>query len=309
MVGTIHMENNLVASKYDGAEWLDMESPFAYHEGEVLVDEPAAEFGHYIELNEFQTVIVKLVNRMLFSTKELIKKYLIRLGMEFSEKELAKELKNLSMNHYLCKKSFMNEDGSKSCLKVYVLGRKGKGFLKHNRTRINLEGYVLNRTASQVKKILVANQAMLELAKMDQDMYFETSKMLLAKQNYNCGNKLFRALGYMNHSKAGKSYIIQPVRNEQDNVDELLDKLHRMELVIKKCGTSGLKLADELTIVIVAENKVWMEYFENIIQKQHYAHLKIAVTYDRLLISDNVLENKLIPVKTASLLQKLLKIA
>ena len=39
-------------------QWMQMASPFAIHEGEIMVDEKAEEYGHYIELDPFQTEIV-----------------------------------------------------------------------------------------------------------------------------------------------------------------------------------------------------------------------------------------------------------
>ena len=308
VVDTIEMEKNPAINKYADEKWLEMESPFAVYQGEELVDENLEEYGRYIELDEFQTEIIKAVNTMLFSNGQLIKKFLIRLGLDFDAEKLAKELKNLSRNKYLCKKSFVYTDGTKSASKVYTLGRKGKGFLKHNGMSIKLEGYINTRTPSQVKKILVANQTMLEIVGNDEDMFFRTSRMF-AVDKKDSGSKLFRALGFINNWNAGKSYLIQPVRNEQNNVGELLDKLHRMEKVIKKVGTSGLKIADDLTVVVVAENKIWMEYFENIIKKQHYSYFKISMTYDRLIVSDKPLTEKMHYVKTASLIQKLLNIA
>ena len=71
-------------------QWMQMASPFAIHEGEIMVDEKAEEYGHYIELDPFQTEIVKSVNALLFATRQLIKKYLIRQGVKVKDKLLDK---------------------------------------------------------------------------------------------------------------------------------------------------------------------------------------------------------------------------
>ena len=286
-----------------------MASPFAIHEGEIMVDEKAEEYGHYIELDPFQTEIVKSVNALLFATRQLIKKYLIRQGVKVKDKLLDKQLKRLSYNIYLRKMACVSPDGSKSVSKTYTLDRKGKGFLRHMGVKVRLEGYVNDRirTPGQVKKILAANQAMLAIAGNDKDIYIETAKMYIVNEKHP-RNRLFRALGFVN-AAGNDSYFIQPVRNEKDNVTDLLDKLYRMEKVIKKVGFSDLKIEKNLTVIVVAENKVWMEYLKNLLEKKHYTHFRLAITYDRLIVSDLPLDKKIDSIRTTSFVQKVLSIA
>lgn len=270
---------------------LEMQSPFAIHENEILVDEESEQFGKYINLNQFQMEIVKAANVMLFVTRQLLKKYLIRQGVEFNEKSLTKQLKRLSLNNYLSKKTFISTDGGESVTKIYTLGRKGKGFLRNMGIRVKLEGYINDRTPGQVKKILAANQAMLEIAGNDKRIYIETARIFLLNEGQpKITGMLFRALGYMNNKEEGKSYFIQPVRNEKDDVKELLDKLYRMEQVIKKTELSELKIKRSVTVIIVAENKKWMEYIENLLENEqkNYRHFQLAMTYDRLIVSENL---------------------
>lgn len=270
---------------------LEMQSPFAIHENEILVDEESEQFGKYINLNQFQMEIVKAANVMLFVTRQLLKKYLIRQGVEFNEKSLTKQLKRLSLNNYLNKKTFISTDGGESVTKIYTLGRKGKGFLRNMGIRVKLEGYINDRTPGQVKKILAANQVMLEIAGNDKRIYIETARIFLLNEGQpKITGMLFRALGYMNNKEEGKSYFIQPVRNEKDDVKELLDKLYRMEQVIKKTELSELKIKRSVTVIIVAENKKWMEYIENLLENEqkNYRHFQLAMTYDRLIVSENL---------------------
>ena len=290
-------------------QWMQMASPFAIHEGEIMVDEKAEEYGHYIELDPFQTEIVKSVNALLFATRQLIKKYLIRQGAKVKDKLLDKQLKRLSYNNYLRKMACVSPDGSKSVSKTYTLDRKGKGLLRHMGVKVRLEGYVNDRirTPGQVKKILAANQAMLAIAGNDKDIYIETAKMYIVNEKHP-RNRLFRALGFVN-AAGNDSYFIQPVRNEKDNVTDLLDKLYRMEKVIKKVGFSDLKIEKNLTVIVVAENKVWMEYLKNLLEKKHYTHFRLAITYDRLIVSDLPLDKKIDSIRTTSFVQKVLSIA
>ena len=290
-------------------QWMQMASPFAIHEGEIMVDEKAEEYGHYIELDPFQTEIVKSVNALLFATRQLIKKYLIRQGVKVKDKLLDKQLKRLSYNNYLRKMACVSPDGSKSVSKTYTLDRKGKGFLRHMGVKVRLEGYVNDRirTPGQVKKILAANQAMLAIAGNDKDIYIETAKMYIVNEKHP-RNRLFRALGFVN-AAGNDSYFIQPVRNEKDNVTDLLDKLYRMEKVIKKVGFSDLKIEKNLTVIVVAENKVWMEYLKNLLEKKHYTHFRLAITYDRLIVSDLPLDKKIDSIITTYFVKKVLRIA
>lgn len=305
-VNTVEKKENKTK---DLEQWLQMASPFAIHEGEIMVDEKAEEYGHYIELDPFQTEIVKSVNALLFATRQLIKKYLIRQGIKVKDKLLDKQLKRLSYNNYLRKMACVSPDGSKSVSKTYTLDRKGKGFLRHMGVKVRLEGYVNDRirTPGQVKKILAANQAMLAIAGNDKDIYIETAKMYIVNEKHP-RNRLFRALGFVN-AAGNDSYFIQPVRNEKDNVTDLLDKLYRMEKVIKKVGFSDLKIEKNLTVIVVAENKVWMEYLKNLLEKKHYTHFRLAITYDRLIVSDLPLDKKIDSIRTTSFVQKVLSIA
>ncbi len=305
-VNTVEKKEN---KKKELEQWMQMASPFAIHEGEIMVDEKAEEYGHYIELDPFQTEIVKSVNALLFATRQLIKKYLIRQGAKVKDKLLDKQLKRLSYNNYLRKMACVSPDGSKSVSKTYTLDRKGKGFLRHMGVKVRLEGYVNDRirTPGQVKKILAANQAMLAIAGNDKDIYIETAKMYIVNEKHP-RNRLFRALGFVN-AAGNDSYFIQPVRNEKDNVTDLLDKLYRMEKVIKKVGFSDLKIEKNLTVIVVAENKVWMEYLKNLLEKKHYTHFRLAITYDRLIVSDLPLDKKIDSIRTTSFVQKVLSIA
>lgn len=157
-----------------------------------------------------------------------------------------------------------------------------------------------------MKKILAANQAMLAIAGNDKDIYIETAKMYIVNEKHP-RNRLF-TLGFVN-AAGNDSYFIQPVRNEKDNVTDLLDKLYRMEKVIKKVGFSDLKIEKNLTVIVVAENKVWMEYLKNLLEKKHYTHFRLAITYDRLIVSDLPLDKKIDSIRTTSFVQKVLSIA
>lgn len=187
-------------------QWMQMASPFAIHEGEIMVDEKAEEYGHYIELDPFQTEIVKSVNALLFATRQLIKKYLIRQGAKVKDKLLDKQLKRLSYNNYLRKMACVSPDGSKSVSKTYTLDRKGKGFLRHMGVKVRLEGYVNDRirTPGQVKKILAANQAMLAIAGNDKDIYIETAKMYIVNEKHP-RNRLFREINLMDYAAVCRS--------------------------------------------------------------------------------------------------------
>lgn len=74
----------------------------------------------------------------------------------------------------------------------------------------------------------------------DLSIYTETVKIFyFNKQKYMPTNKLFRYLVFVN--TGNKAYIIQPLRNDgKDNVRDLINKLERIEAVIKKHGTERM---------------------------------------------------------------------
>lgn len=309
MVGAVSMG---LAQEIDmEAEKMEYSSPFEHREGEVLVVEKLSDgFGRYIELDELQSEIVKAVNILLVANKQLIKKQLNRMGVSVTDDKLSKELLRLAQNHYLNRMAFQNTDGSISILKVYQLGRKAKGYFRYSKVqKVRLEGYVESRNASQVKKLLAANQALLGIAGEDLSIYTETAKMFcFNKQRDMPTNKLFRSLAFAN--TGDKAYIIQPLRNDgKDNVRDLVDKLDRIEAVIKKRGTERMGLPKDVTVLVVIENSTWMEYYEPVLKKLHFSHFKLATSYDRLMNSSGVLESKIHYIEPESFWKRLLKVS
>lgn len=287
-------------------------SPFAYRADEKLLLEDLSEggFGRYIELNEFQSEIIKAVNVLLVTNKQILKKYLTRTGVAVEECKLTKELQRLSNNHYLNKMVFQNSDGSIAMMRVYSVGRKGRGYLRFNKIRTRLEGYVASRTAIQVKKLLAANQAMFGIAGNDLSIYTETAKSFwFDKKKTRNTDLVFRALALVNNWESNQSYIIQPLRNDgKDNLKDLIDKLERMDTVIKKAGTIEMKLCKDITVLVVAENSAWMEYYEPVLKKLYFSHFKIAVSYDRLMNSSETIESKIHYIESEPFWKRLLRV-
>lgn len=289
---------------------IDYPSPFEWREGEWIEEEDLSNggFGHYIELNSFQKSIVLAINQLLVVNKQILKKYLERSGIMVNDHCLSKELKKLAQNHYLRRYAFHNADGSVALMRIYMVGRKGKGYLVFNKYKMRLEGYIANRNATQIKKILSANQAALGIAGEDNNMVFQTAKSFWYDKRGNGNtNKIFRALAYVTDDK--KSYIIQPVRNDMGNISELLDKLSRMEAVLKKLGPNTMHIASDITVVIVAENQSSMEYIKNVLRSKRYSCFRLAVTYDRLIGSEKKLQDKIYYINADPFWKKLFRVS
>ena len=133
----------------------DNPSPFGWREGDWLQEEDLSDggFGHYIALNALQKSIIIAINQLLVVNKQILKKYLTRQGIIVSDHCLAQKLKKLTRNHYLRRYVFHNADGSVGLMRIYTIGRKGKGYLVCNQYKMRLEGYITSRNITQIKKI------------------------------------------------------------------------------------------------------------------------------------------------------------
>ena len=77
-----------------------------------------------------------------------------------------------------------------------------------------------------------------------------------------------------------------------------MDKLNRMEQVIQIAGFSELNIQEDITVIVVAENKIEMEHIEKLLENKQkiYSHLQLATTYDRLIIFEDLpLEKRIHP--------------
>lgn len=294
---TVNME--LVSNEMEVK--MEYPSPFEWREGEWIEEEDLSNggFGHYIDLDSLEKSIVLAINQLLVVNKQILKKYLTREGIVVNDRCLAKELKKLTENHYLRRYAFHNANGSVGLMRVYAVGRKGKGFLIFNKHKMRLEGYISNRNATQIKKILCANQAALGIAGNDNSMVFQTAKSFwYDKKKTGHTNKIFRALSYVTDNK--KTYIIQPIRNDNENITELFDKLSRIDIVLKKLGPDAMHIGNDVTVVIVAENQLLMERIRKVLNSKHYLNFRLAVSYDRLVGSEKEVVDKIFYINPKS---------
>lgn len=280
---------------------LDACSPFSVYEGEEFckLEREDGLYSHYIELDEFQGTIVKAANELLVVTKSILCQYFDRYGIPYTKQKMARELKLLYDNEYLDKWQFRTKKGPGSVFMVYQVGRKGRGFLGKNGLRVHLRGYLekCSMSPEKIKKFLSANQALLALA--NRDVYIETGKMFISKAAYQKHtDKLFRSYGYI-YDEIKKSVIfIEPIRNTQGNIEELLEKLKRMDATIKRHKTCNIELPDEITVLLVAEDRRWMDIYTEEFARCKFNTFHISLTYDRLMIMDSrSIESKYIELK------------
>ncbi len=271
---------------------LEGESPFALYPGETIqIEKDNLVYDHFIELNEVQAMIIYIVNHFLVATTKMIHEELLKAGFEVNRVSLDRRLYSLSENAYLQRMVFTNERGRQP-LKIYRLDRKAMGYLKAKRILPRKIGYLKSRTPADTKKLLAAIQAAQALA--DNPLQIEIAKMFVSDsvKSFLSKDKLFRAHAMVKREE-NVSYIIQPVRNEENAERQLLEKLQRMERTLKKYRKEN-EFQDEIVLLVVAENEIWRDYYENLFEKQHYMNFHVALTYDRLIAnSEKTIAEKL----------------
>lgn len=269
---------------------LEGRSPFSACEREEFCkfEREDGWFGRYIELDEFQQTIIKAANELLVVTKTILCQYFDRCGIPYTKKKMARELELLSDNEYLDKWRFRANDESGFTFLVYQTGRKGRGYLGKSGLKVHLKGYLEKclQSPEKIKKILSANQAMLALS--GREAYIETGKMFVSGGGYqNHTDKLFRAYGFVYDEVKKSAVFIEPMRNTQGNIGELLEKLKRMDATIKRHKTLNVELPEEITVLLVAEDRVWMDTYMEELAKCKFSTFHISLTYDRLVIMDD----------------------
>lgn len=278
----------------------ESENPFAYHKGEVLLEEESFNSGEieFNSVNYLQDKILKVINDLLVVNYQILKKYFVISGFNIDGKKILEQLRKLTINHYLIRMTFQNSDGTKSNIHIYTIGKRGQGYLKFNKIQPRFLEYIKSRSVCDIKKILVINQTVLNISEKNK------GSVHFFIEVYHADNGILDVLGVVNDDINNKTYLIYPVRNIEDNMSKLQGKLKCMEKLIYN---EYLNMYYDITVLIVAENKEWMEYYKDKLGKE-YHYLKLAITYDSLINSkqDNV--EKIHHIKHTSLIRKILNI-
>lgn len=278
----------------------DTLSPFEVREGEELIRVMPKIDCHYIELNDLQKNIICAVNKWLILNSYLLQCYLNKIGINITPKECKYQLKLLSQNNYLQKMEF-HLNGTVANCRAYSVGRKGRGWLSAAGKIIRLSGYIDQCGPLQVKKILSANQMIIGMLNAELSNNTGTSQIV----KYNEGNKsakyIFRAYGFINDEKS--SYIVEPYRKENHCIDNLKEKLKRMDMVLKHKKGCNIIFGNNLKILIVAENKYQMEGLMEILKRYNYKAFSLAFSYDRAVLEE---EEKIFYLNKKSFWKKLL---
>lgn len=263
---------------------LEGSSPFAVYEGEKLVRVAPQSYCRFIKLNEIQQNIICAVNQCLVLNGYLLRRYLEKLGVELTPEECKYQLKVLSQNNYLQKMEFHIDETAQHC-RAYCVGRKGKGWLAAMGKRIRMSGYLDCCCALQMKKLLCANQTIIELAEAEQLKTINPAQIIKNSRENQATKLLFRAYGFVKGDK--NTYIVEPIRNEKDCIDNLKEKLKRMDAVLKNKIACSVSIDQIPTVILVAENKYLMEFLMEGLEKCRYKTVHLAFSYDKAVLEQD----------------------
>jgi len=279
------MINNVGTRCNDIIEAEIKKSPYEIYSGETI-ERFIPENPRSYKIKGIQKEILLAINIFMCLTSRMLVKYLNDKGYDIEQKQIQKELKFLSQNDFLKKYQFklVGDEKGVSSYKYYSIGFKGKAFL-YNECNIYAKkmGYMEQCTVSEVKKVLSANQVIIELG-LANEMDVSVVKMVVDEGFHLFNNKnLFRAIGYC--ESENKINIIEPVRSVLTYEKDLIEKLKRIERTLE-CDKCNIDIKKDITIIIVAENYSKMRYIMSWCEDK-YKNFRMLFTYDTLFISSS----------------------
>ena len=270
-------------------------SPFA-----LVTDEyktvVSAEHARFVNLSESQGEILKICNSLLFVTERMISQYLESLNYDVDRTYLHNELYFLADAGYL-RRIKLGRTSSTSIFNIYTVGYKGAGWLKANAYKSRLHGYVEQCECLQIKKILAANQVMIEMGYLSAESYL--SGQMVVDKKINATSNLFRAHCLVQDKD--KQIIVEAVRNTKDYKKELLEKLERIEKTLKT------QIKQKTELIITVENSKMMQELKQELEIHRYRNFDVYLIYDRLLLENR--KEKLLKIQTISWFNRLFKVA
>lgn len=265
----------------------DKKSPFAIYEGESCetLYTAAIKKGEYYFLikngfiTELDSELLIAVNSLLLATSKQLIDIITGNGLSAGKEQILRRLYRLKEKGFL-KQLHFKTDQSISAFKFYALGEHGCAFLESKDIHVNMRKYIEKADPVSVKKILAANQLITACAQ-ENKISFSSAKTVLNPDISDC---IVRPHTIVNQEES--LYFVEAVRFDDGWKDALSDKLSRYRNVVKNKHQVNIPISEPPVIILQGESPdhVW-EIFE-MISSELKNELKIAYTYDKILLQD-----------------------
>lgn len=184
---------------------------------------------------------------------------------------ISSRVQNLVDANYLDKYVFSN-DGESITGVAYSLGYRGKGYLKSQGIRPKWDGFVREMNALSARKWLAACNFVISHPDISD---CSMRKIINSQKNKIRNGKVFRAYAMFNADDT--TYIVEPVRFDEDSDEELLDKLSRIKSTIhtKYCNVKS----ENYVVILQCENTFHMEHIRHLVHSKKF-NFNLLFTYD-----------------------------
>ena len=263
-------------------------SPFAIYNGEALrrfsVDRPTG-----IWLTDLDKEICKALSTYLVLTSDLLYRLFSNQGCSYEKKEIQIRLAKLSQSAYLQKLGFESDSGY-SASKAYVLSGRGIGYLNSMGIRYRLGGYLAAQDHVGLKRILAGNQLL--IAGICDSVRVSGIVMIEPKNEHERSFHLFRPTATCFNRNNEAYRFIEAVRRTTA-YEDLQNKLERMVSVHKRRSRANIRICEEISVVLVAEDYRHMCEMIAKVHKEYGKKLNLLYTYDLAIYSSTEPEDAL----------------
>lgn len=240
-------------SVYSNSTHISTRSPFSVYEDERL-NVIESLMSKNLHLNDLDKLILLSVDEMLVTTSNLLNTHFGNIGLICTDiTTVRRSLKKLSDNGYLVKMEFVTPT-SCSLGKVYALGTLGQEFILSKGKTPCQTGYIASLDALRCKKLLAAAQFVIKQNYITEAVSV-TFGEVAAQRKLDLKDKdinSFRPHGTVQFND--KTVFVESVRSNCGSVNELIEKLSRMNNILMNSKYLNIPIKENVGVVIVCES-------------------------------------------------------
>jgi hypothetical protein len=254
----------------------EKKSPFAVYESEY-VNRDVIDHQTGLWFTALHTDLVKAIGAYLVLTSDLC--FRIFNG-DYDKAKIQRSLSQLKNAGFILGIVFHNANGGRSAHKAYVLSSRGVGYLNTLGIRCRLGNFIAGCEASQLKKILSANQFLICGRYNSSDLRIAQTVLIEPQNTNERATAIFRPSGVVLNAEGEIIEFIESVRRNKDSTLALLNKLERMVLVLKQKDLANVRIANKTRLVLVTEDRAHMYDLMMNVSAELRKKLHIVYSYD-----------------------------
>ena len=254
----------------------EKKSPFAAYESEY-VNRDVIDRQTGLWFTALHTELTKAIGSYLVLTSDLC--FRIFEGV-YEKEKIQRSLSQLKKAGFILGIGFYNANGGRAAHKAYVLSTRGAGYLNSIGIQCRLGNFIAGCEAVHLKKILSANQFLIS-GKYERANIRIAQTVLIEPQNTDeRATAIFRPSGVVLNAEGEIIEFIESVRRTNDSISTLLNKLNRMDLVLREKDLANIRIADKTRLTVIAEDKFHMYELMTAISEALPKKFRVVYSYD-----------------------------